>query len=160
MNEMSQIDRDRFWSKASPSPSGCLEWYRAKTNHGYGAFQYKGQALKAHRVAYELHYGIDPAGKFVCHKCDNPCCIKPEHLFLGTALDNNNDMRAKGRDNFTGPTNPPVGEDRHNSLLTEEEVIRIRIIGSAITQPELGKAFGVSRQTISAVLRRESWKHI
>lgn len=77
--------------------SGCLEWQRSKIKHGYGNFVMNGVAWLAHRFAYELAFGPFPKELFVCHKCDNPSCLNPDHLFLGTNEDNQKDKIAKGR---------------------------------------------------------------
>ncbi len=88
---------DRFNSKAALGENGCLEWSASKSSAGYGQFWVNGRSRQAHRVAYELHHGRIPEGLFVCHKCDNPPCVNPDHLFLGTANDNNQDKMRKGR---------------------------------------------------------------
>lgn len=86
----------RFWRKVQKS-DGCWEWQGSKNAQGYGVITEGGKIIKAHRVSYRLHYGDIPDGLFVCHHCDNPCCVRPDHLFTGTALDNALDMRNKGR---------------------------------------------------------------
>lgn len=76
----------------------CWEWTRSTNNVGYGMFRYrKGLMRTAHRVSYEMHKGPIPDGMIVCHTCDNPKCVNPDHLWLGTRRDNYNDMVAKGR---------------------------------------------------------------
>jgi len=95
----------RFWDKVDiKSSDDCWEWQAARDNTkmNYGIFGYKGKIRKAHRVAYELIYGEIPKGEgyhgtCVCHKCDNPGCVNPEHLFLGSQADNINDRNKKGR---------------------------------------------------------------
>lgn len=153
-------DIKRFWGKTQRRESGCLEWMAGKFERGYGAFQIAGKTRKAHRLSWEISHGPIPSGMFVCHKCDNPACVDPEHLFLGTAKDNNQDMVNKGRARYPGPKRPPKGIKHHKSILTEQSVMRIRILGRAIKQEEMAAWFGVSKQTISAVLRREIWRGI
>lgn len=157
---VSEEDIKRFWSKSKYVESGCLEWDAGCFKHGYGAFQYRGKVVKAHRFAYELSTGISPEGKFVCHHCDNPKCISILHLFLGDAKSNNADMISKGRYKQGNRLNQPKGENHHKSILTEESVRQIRRIGRSKTQAELAVLFKCSKQTISAVLRNEIWKFV
>lgn len=78
-------------------PSGCLEWQGSRLKQGYGSFGRKGKRGGVHRLAYEIVFGAFPSELQVCHKCDNPPCLNPDHLFLGTNEDNQNDKIAKGR---------------------------------------------------------------
>lgn len=93
----------RFWSKVDKGP-GCWTWTGATQNYGYGAVTIHGLTRRAHRVSWELAHGPIPDGLHVCHRCDNPPCVNPDHLFLGTAQDNVDDKDAKGRGrNQVGP---------------------------------------------------------
>lgn len=94
------IHSDRFWSKVDRTGTGCWLWLASLTGAGYGQFWLNGRREGAHRVAWELTYGPIPDGLLVCHDCpdgDNPRCVNPAHLFLGTTKDNADDMVAKGR---------------------------------------------------------------
>lgn len=87
----------RFWSKVPIGAEGCWEWKAGLSPRGYGQFWDTGTNRGAHRYAYEQVIGPIPEGLFVCHRCDNPACVRPDHLFLGTQQDNMSDKQSKGR---------------------------------------------------------------
>lgn len=130
----------------------CWIWCSAtRMKFGYGAIKVKGKTLSAHRYSYTLHHGDIPAGMFVCHKCDNPKCINPDHLFLGTNSDNMKDAYSKGR--ITLPTNGgfKLGNKPVNRKLTEEQVIQIKEIlktRGKTTLREIAEQFGVNQYVI------------
>lgn len=142
----------RFWAKVDKSGE-CWFWTAGVGTDGYAKFWYNGTSTHASRVAYELTFGPIPDGLQVCHHCDTPRCIRPEHLFLGTRLDNSRDMVAKQRSR--------TGERHHNAKLTEQAVIEIRrqyATGTRVSA--LMQSFGVSYSAIDAVVHRVTWKHI
>ena len=144
---------ERFWSKVDRSGE-CWEWAASRYPKGYGRFRVAGRTQYAHRVAWELTHGPIPHGMFVCHRCDNPGCVNPDHLFLGTPADNMRDMREKGR----GFTPRLVGETHHQAKLTEADVVAIR--ADPRTQVVIAADYGVTQRNVSAIKRREAWAHI
>jgi hypothetical protein len=146
----------RFWARVQKGP-GCWLWLgRRDQRGGYGCLNVDRRRLKAHRFAWQLATGRSPEGLKVCHSCDNPACVRPDHLFLGTDADNLADMRAKGRDN------PPRGESHHRHVLTTAGVIEMRRLHreEGIGYRRLARRFGVARSTARAVLAGQSWKHV
>lgn len=151
-------DAARFWAKVdkASSPSGCWLWI-AGTSGGYGRFNIGGRVEGAHRVAWALRVGPLPDGMDVLHNCpggDNPRCVNPAHLFLGTQSDNDRDMWAKGR---ARPGRTP-GEAHHRARLTEADVRAIR--SSSDRQCDLVRRYGVSQATIWQIIKRQTWKHV
>jgi hypothetical protein len=139
---------ERFWSKVAKSagPDACWLW-TASLNNGYGAYSLSvGRNALAHRIAYEDAAGPIPQGAHVLHRCDNPRCVNPAHLFLGTHSDNVRDMVTKRRH--------ARGETHAGAKLSDVDVTAIRCLGviGAHTQRDLAAMFGVSRPHISKVL--------
>jgi hypothetical protein len=139
---------ERFWSKVDiHSQDECWIWMRAADARGYGRFGIRPRyVVLSHRYAWALTYG-DPGGLSVLHRCDNPPCCNPNHLFLGTHRDNSLDMAAKGR--HPGPG--LIGERHPKSKLRDQDVLEIRI--STLPGVELAKRFGVTPTTICAIRR-------
>ena len=138
-----------------PEPtSGCFLWTGAVDGCGYGWIGARNRGmLRAHRVSWELHRGPIPLGMCVLHRCDNPPCVNPEHLFLGTQWDNTNDCKAKGR------LNRARGTAHARNKLTEQQVREI-IGGSKLKRSALAEKYNVSWTTISHIKNRKIWKHI
>ena len=144
MGNPRKTPEQRFWQKVDKT-DGCWEWTGCKKRHGYGKFFADGKDCFAHRWSYEAHNGPIPPGLFVCHKCDNPRCVRPDHLFVGTAKDNTQDCLKKGR--FSLP--PP-----YKGKLTLEQVSVIRRLKSlGFRCHELGEMFGCARSNIGHICR-------
>lgn len=142
----------------SAGADGCWIW-TASTIRGYGQIGIGGTNNLAHRIAYEIASGSPlPKGSCVLHRCDNPRCCNPKHLFLGDRNDNAKDMVSKGRQR-----NGIVPGERHGmSKMTEANVIEMRRMYAAheASQPDLAKRFGVRQSTVWAILHRRTWHHI
>ncbi len=159
---------ERFWSKVARS-GGCWLWTGARLRQGYGVFQVAGNAVKAHRFSYAVAYGAIPADMCVCHHCDTPACVRPDHLFLGTHGDNARDRDEKGR-GATGARNGSRalperlhrGSSVKSAKLTEERVseIRRRYAAGERDRKALGREFDVTELTIGRVLNRTTWQHV
>ena len=154
--------RKRIYSRVKVNEeTGCWEWQGCKRS-GYGRTIIGSRTDGTrrtectHRISYMLNYGEIPKGMEVCHKCDNPSCINPDHLFLGTYKDNAMDCLNKGR-MFT-----QIGEEHASSKLTEEIVKNARIEYSKgnISSRELAKKYNVSRKTMWDALTGKTWKHV
>lgn len=152
----------RFWSFVSGRDGpGCWEWSGARVE-GYGSFYVRpGLSVKAHRAAWMLAAGGDvPVGMMLCHRCDNPACVCPEHLFPGTARDNLRDASRKGRLAYSDERRRArSGEGNPFARLTWAAAREIRARRAAgATYRELCDAFGVGSGTIAAVLTGRTWK--
>lgn len=159
---------DRFWSKVNKNgpliiDTPCWEWTASCDHSGYGQLTVKCRCKKSHRVAYEALIGPIPTGVLACHKCDNPKCCNPAHIFLGTDMDNKLDSMKKGRHYKVGGI-PPIffGEKHPNHKLTEQAVIEIKKVytGKYGEQTALGRKYGVDRSTIALVVKGRNWKGV
>jgi hypothetical protein len=137
----------------------CWNWQGARNNAGYGRISASGSPRLAHRVAWEAHNAEPiPDGMLVCHTCDNPSCVNPAHLFLGTVAENSADMVAKGRQ--FRPDNR--GERAPLARLTPEQVVTIRQLYALgdCTQGYIADRFGVTQANIHSIVTRRTWRHI
>ncbi len=160
---------DRFWSKVDTSGE-CWEWTGAHSFGGYGQMSVPGpppqRPVRAHRISYELANGPIPDGMCVLHHCDNPPCVRPDHLFLGTLRDNSQDMSSKGRSRRGRTAERPDrikrGSELPQAQLTADDVRAIRAAydSSRGIYRRLGRQYGVSWGTIRHVIMRETWRHI
>lgn len=157
----------RFLSQVDRSGE-CWLWTGKQDKDGYGVLYADRGDFRAHRIAYELANDVSPGDLFVCHRCDNPRCVRPEHLFLGTSQENTADRNAKGRQahgDRTGarlyPHRVPRGERHGAARLTASDVKEIRSLSAdGVLQAELMKKFGVSQGAISHIVTRKCWRHV
>jgi len=149
--------KERFLKYVDRPPEGCWPWKGGLNGYkGYGMFNYYGRPRLASRVSWMLFKGDIPDGLFVCHACDNPKCVNPDHLFLGSQKDNMDDMVAKGRSNNAAKSLPGV---LHGGVkLTDADVLEIRSASQSFRF--LARRYGVSTRTIGDVKSRRSWKHV
>ena len=164
----SKPDIERFEEQVIPEPmSGCWLWLGATAGGGYGSICINGKSVRAHRFSYETYNGPIPDGLFVCHKCDNPPCVNPAHLFVGTQSDNLLDAGRKGR---TGMQRYPErssfhrgvvhrsGEDHTEAKLTKDEVADIRQQRKGgLSTRKLAKLYGVSQTNICLIVNNKTW---
>lgn len=146
---------ERFWRKVDKT-GDCWVWTGGKHKDGYGLTGVTGKTELAHRVAWEFTNGKIPEGLHVLHKCDNPPCVRPDHLFVGTHLDNMQDMNNKGRLKTTGM----AGEKHPLSVLSEVNVLDIREMAKTMTQTSIALIYKVSRQAVGDIVCRRNWRHI
>lgn len=136
------------------APNGCLEWIKGTDSNGYGQACLRGRHILAHRLAYEVWVGPIPDGLHVLHRCDNPPCGEPTHLFLGTQSDNSKDRHAKGRTR----TGVSRGSLNGCAKLSDEQVAEIR--RDVRTQRQIAAEYKVSQRTITKIKRGISYKII
>ena len=181
---MTVVEKERFWSKVQKA-RGCWTWTAACSRAGYGHLWVRGKCLLAHRVSWALHNGPIPPGLHVLHHCDNPPCIRPTHLFLGTPIDNMRDCAMKGRatkatgerngmhtypesrpkgerhGTHTHPESRVIGERNGRAKITEEHVREVWTLSQrGYLQREIAERYGISQVQVSSILTGKSWAHV
>ena len=144
-----RVTPEKFMERVEKQSDGCWKW-TGTTRRGYGVVGRDYKSVLAHRLAYEYLVGEIPNGMYVCHRCDNPICVNPEHLFLGTQIDNMADMVKKCRQ--------ARGASCKHNRLSEDEVLQIRShLRSGKTLREISLQFGVAHSTIWRIRSEETW---
>ena len=148
-----------FWSNVRPGhPAECWNWAGHRNTDGYGHIGVMGYIVRSHRFSWIIHHGPIPNKLCVCHKCDNPSCVNPTHLFLGTVQDNVHDRQRKGRSR--GGSQPGIS---HNMAKLNDDLV-VRIFNEAknktMPQKRIGVKYGVSQSVVSRILNGDLWKHL
>lgn len=148
--------RTRFWFYTTKSDEGCWLWTGSTNMNGYGrlAIDSKGHYVVAHRVSWEIHHEPIPDNKMVLHRCDNRLCVRPDHLYVGTAKDNATDREERGRSADRQGIRHPLAR------LTEQDVSEIITLrDSGLKLQDIADRYGVSDSTISAIIHSKRWAH-
>jgi len=162
--------KTRFWSHVTKGNNNdCWEWFGAHDHFGYGHLKILGKLVSSHRLSWVLHKGKIPLNMCVLHRCDNPKCINPDHLFLGTKKDNNLDKETKGRANhafgnrhgrYVSPWDSR-GEKNSNAILTKKQVIMVREMAKkGYSIALLSRKLSVSEGCLRNIVKRRTWKHL
>lgn len=171
------VAKNQFFKKFNKTRDGCWEWTGALNGAGYGITRVKGTSYRAHRYSYQIHVGPIPKGMLICHKCDNPKCVRPDHLFVGTPKDNSQDMVSKGRNMHkvcpetlargdrngtrTHPETVRKGEKIEWHKLNDKAVLEIRKrFSEGEPAVDLAKEYGVHKSCIYKAIYHLTWKHL
>lgn len=150
--DQSMNTAEEFWARTHRN-GDCTEWSGALDGSGYGCAQWDGRVQGAHRIAYQISRGPIPRGLCVCHRCDNPRCVRPGHLFLGTHQENMADRNRKGR--------ARGGDRRVNAKLDASVVRRIRALcAGGMLQKHCAEMFGVHKATVNDLVLRKTWADV
>lgn len=157
MTSVNEKKRARFDMNWAPEPNtGCFLWFGAHLPRGYGRFCFDGRTQLAHRLAWQWANGRTAAGRVVRHRCDNPCCVNPDHLLIGTQADNLRDCAERGRARFV----PLRGERNGRAKLTEKAVREIRGLIGKEPAKVIAKHYGVTPTLIGYIKNGRKWGHV
>ncbi len=166
---MKESEEARFWRKVDRSAGAncCWPYLGCKSQDGYGSFQINKRAKRAHRCAYIYKNGRIPHGLSICHKCDNPICCNPSHLWAGTTAENMADKKLKNRQasgakhgSKTKPESVRSGEANGMAKLTARDIPDIRRMAASVPYAVVGLRYGVTESTISKIAQGINWKHV
>lgn len=143
----------KFFDRICITKGGCWWWLGNKTRAGYGVISHLKYKIYAHRVSWFLYQGYDPGKLFICHRCDNPACVNPEHLFIGTQKDNSDDKLRKNRQ---------AHGDKLSGKLSVDDVIEIKRLydNEELDQLQLASKYNVNQSTISRIVKGKTWTFI
>lgn len=153
--EPSPLSKERLLAGVKKDPdTGCWLWQRSCNQYGYGYMHSAKKRYSTHRVAYELYIGPIPEKMLVCHTCDTPNCVNPDHLFLGTPFVNQQDMKSKKRSTI-GVTNPMA-------KLNEDDIRAIRKACTeyGLMQKDVAVVWGVSKSSVANIMAGKTWSHV
>ncbi len=155
LSDLGETAASRLFANTKKEES-CWVWQASRNLYNYGQMRVDIGVRNAHRISYVLHHGPIPANTEVLHKCDNPPCVNPAHLFLGTHVDNIRDMDQKGR------RRPVKGESHYHAKLSERQVLemRERYAKGGITKTALGREYGVNDRSACMIINRKTWRHV
>jgi Mor family transcriptional regulator len=144
---------DNVKHEAGPLDTPCWIWQRGKTPDGYGLTSVKNKTTRVHRLAFTVFYNTDISGLLVCHKCDNPSCCNPSHLFSGTNADNSDDKVKKDRHT--------KGTQQWKSIFTENDVLEvIKMYNDGYSVVHISEKYNCSLDAVRSILHGKTWKHI
>jgi len=166
-NLNNSLERFLLCISNSTHPRGCWIWEGFKSHNGYGRLRItNNKRIPSHRFSYELFKGNIPQKLLVCHHCDNPSCVNPDHLWIGTHKENMHDMIRKQRGGFGSGINLATikrrkGITHPRAKLNEEKVLEMRELSKkGMTNRALGIKFNISESTVSGIVLRKEWKHV